>query len=457
MKGGGLLCGCALVTLCCTLYALYSVLGRTAPWVFDPYSSRRADVVAALQRDAAKAELMAAETEAEAEWYAKAKLNEIESEIGEGARLRWQSMALVALVVTISAAGGIGGGGVLVPVLMLSEEMGPHGAIPLSKLTIFGNAVCQLALNWSKSHPMRPDRPLIDYDTTLMLEPPTLLGTVIGVLLNRMTPKWLIALLLLLFLVVTTWRTSSKAFSMYGRESAALAAVAALTPRATAQHYASEEATAKETKKKGRGKRPQVPWDVARQLAFVWCLVLAASLGRRRAGCGTAAYWMVLLALTAAIAVQTRRTGQSFLQRHTARVAARYEYCEGEVIWDDGSIVRLPVGCVVAGVMAGMLGVGGGMVMQPLMLEIGLLPDVASATAAFMMLFTASSTTLQFTLLGMVDWERNFVLPLIGAMGAAIGQQMIGRLVSSELPFICLFVLDLLLDMHRSCRISPGK
>lgn len=55
--------------------------------------------------------------------------------------------------------------------------------------------------------------------------------------------------------------------------------------------------------------------------------------------------------------------------------------------------------------------------------------DVAAATAAFMMLFTASSTTLQFTLLGMVDWERNFVLPLIGAVGAAFGQQMIGRLV----------------------------
>jgi hypothetical protein len=46
-----------------------------------------------------------------------------------------------------------------------------------------------------------------------------------------------------------------------------------------------------------------------------------------------------------------------------------------------------------------------------------------------MMLFTASSTTLQFTLLGMIDWEKNFMLPLIGAVGAACGQQLIGRLV----------------------------
>jgi hypothetical protein len=94
------------------------------------------------------------------------------------------------------------------------------------------------------------------------------------------------------------------------------------------------------------------------------------------------------------------------VRRHKHRVDTGYPFCEGDVYWDDESVVRLPLGCVFAGVLAGMLGVGGGMVMQPLMLELGLLPDVAAATAAFMMLFTASSTTLQFTLNGMLDWVR---------------------------------------------------
>ena len=92
--------------------------------------------------------------------------------------------------------------------------------------------------------------------------------------------------------------------------------------------------------------------------------------------------------------------------------------------------MRVQILCVLAGVLAGMLGVGGGMIMQPLMLELGLLPDVCAATAAFMMLFTASSTTLQFTLNGMLDWERNIVLPVIGVVGAAVGSCVIGRLVA---------------------------
>ena len=98
---------------------------------------------------------------------------------------------IYAIVIIIGAAGGIGGGGVLVPVLMISENIGPHGAIPMSKLTIFGSAVCQLALNSRKRHTHDPRRPLIDYETALMLEPPTLLGTVYGVVLNRMTPRFL--------------------------------------------------------------------------------------------------------------------------------------------------------------------------------------------------------------------------------------------------------------------------
>eukprot|EP01052_Picozoa_sp_SAG31_P000649 SAG31_NODE_18_length_35375_cov_22.525315_30_plen_194_part_00 len=71
----------------------------------------------------------------------------------------------------VSAAGGIGGGGVLVPLYILVAPMTPHGAIPLSKVTIFGNALCQLMLNFPKKHPQRSHRPLIDYDVALMMEP----------------------------------------------------------------------------------------------------------------------------------------------------------------------------------------------------------------------------------------------------------------------------------------------
>lgn len=221
--------------------------------------------------------------------------------------LSYQSMALVAMVVTIGAAGGIGGGGVLVPVLMISENIGPHGAIPMSKLTIFGSAVCQLALNSRKRHALDPKRPLIDYDTTLMLEPATLLGTVYGVLLNRMTPRWIIATLLMLFLAITAFRTLAKGRKLFKIESG-------LSPRSRGNRPAdssSNESAEVETSAEAvehTGRAPSVPWRIVMQLLAVWCAVFTVALLRRTdtADCGSVLYWGVLVALTVFIAVLSR-------------------------------------------------------------------------------------------------------------------------------------------------------
>uniref|UniRef100_H3H9R4 Sulfite exporter TauE/SafE family protein n=1 Tax=Phytophthora ramorum TaxID=164328 RepID=H3H9R4_PHYRM len=82
----------------------------------------------------------------------------------------------------LGAGGGIGGGGLLVPMYIFAG-LNPKHAIPLSKVTIFGSAV---AMN----------RPLIDFGLVGLMEPTTLIGTVFGVMLNHIFPNWLILVLL---------------------------------------------------------------------------------------------------------------------------------------------------------------------------------------------------------------------------------------------------------------------
>lgn len=265
--------------------------------------------------------------------------------------LSYQSMVLVALVVIIGAAGGIGGGGVLVPVLMISESIGPHGAIPMSKLTIFGSAVCQLAINARKRHTLDPRRPLIDYHTTLMLEPPTLLGTVYGVTLNRMTPRWIIATLLMLFLAITAFRTSVKGMALFKEESE-------LSPRGRA----NKDRPADSAPLDESAEDATVPWKIIVQLGLVWCLVLGSAMLRRTtvAGCGTLLYWVVIVALTACIAVLSHGTSRrrhrrlsplppflSLRVRCTVTglnlVSRKYTYMRGDVRWNSENIIQLPV------------------------------------------------------------------------------------------------------------------
>ena len=66
---------------------------------------------------------------------------------------------------------------------------------------------------------------------------------------------------------------------------------------------------------------------------------------------------------------------------------------EGEKI-----INRVIVICFIGGIISGMLGVGGGIVMAPLMLELGLDPKTTASTSNFMLIFTSSAGVFMFVL-----------------------------------------------------------
>ena len=84
---------------------------------------------------------------------------------------------LVAVGLMIAASGGIGGGGILVPLLIMVFGFNPKYAIPLCNSTVFGSSITNVFLNVSKRHP-EADRPLIDWDLVLLMEPLTIVGAV---------------------------------------------------------------------------------------------------------------------------------------------------------------------------------------------------------------------------------------------------------------------------------------
>jgi uncharacterized membrane protein YfcA len=110
-------------------------------------------------------------------------------------------------IVALGTGGGLGGGGLLVPLFAILYDS--RLAIPLSKAAIFGGTIGSFIVNIRERHP-HADRPLIEFNAALMLEPSALLGTIFGVLANRVFPNWVITGLLVLLLAFTVYRTARK-------------------------------------------------------------------------------------------------------------------------------------------------------------------------------------------------------------------------------------------------------
>ena len=73
-------------------------------------------------------------------------------------------------------------------------------------------------------------------------------------------------------------------------------------------------------------------------------------------------------------------------------------------------MIVVPLIALVVGVVSGLLGLGGGELLAPVLLQLGMLPQVASATSGFMILFTSSSNVVHYLADGSLDAHLGYVL-----------------------------------------------
>ena len=119
-------------------------------------------------------------------------------------------------------------------------------------------------------------------------------------------------------------------------------------------------------------------------LARTWiaCMLLSMLKGGHGAPsllgvtCGTPGYWGVVGLNLPVLSLLTWLAGRALVKRHEARLACGYQYAEGDVQWDDHKVWAYSGYVAVGAVAAGMLGVGGGMILGPIFNELDFLPQV---------------------------------------------------------------------------------
>ena len=164
--------------------------------------------------------------------------------------------------------------------------------------------------------------------------------------------------------------------------------------------------------------------------------------------CGGAVYWLLPALTLGGLGIVTALCGRHLLKLHRIRERRVYRFVEGDVLWDAHGVRFYPLVSSLAGVAAGLLGIGGGMVVGPLMLEMGMLPTVSAATSAFMILFTSSSTVVQFLLLGMCRLDYTLWYGAIGMLGTAVGQKVAGFYMRKyKRQSIIIFALGLIIGL----------
>lgn len=101
----------------------------------------------------------------------------------------------------------------------------------------------------------------------------------------------------------------------------------------------------------------------------------------------------------------------------------------------------LAIGGLVSGILAGLLGIGGGTILVPLLVTLGYTPVQAVATSSLAILVTSVSGSVQNWRMGYFGFKRVIYLGLPALVTAQIGVYLASRIA----PYLLLFLFGILL------------
>ncbi|KAJ1434000.1 sulfite exporter TauE/SafE-domain-containing protein [Ochromonadaceae sp. CCMP2298] len=382
----------------------------------------------------------------------------------------------VVLGLLIAASGGIGGGGILVPLLILVFGFSPKHAIPLSNFTIVGSSITNMLMNIPKRHP-DADRPLVDWDLILVMEPLTMAGAIVGAFTSKVLPDWILVISLVILLAYTSDQTLKKGLSQWNKETRLFESEqkSELVRALEQEEEMGESESLLETVETGEAQSPKIsedmgedlgegliydnkqtgreesaelralleseratPWDKVKMVSLMVAVVVVLNLlkGGGQAfpsplgiECGSSSYWMLTAVVFAWVLSFSFYMRSLLIEKWRLKMRLGYRYMKGDVEWNPTNTIVYPCICFFAGFFAGLFGVGGGIVKGPLMLQMGVNPLVASGTVAVMIMYTSVAATTMFIAFGTLTWDYAMFLFVVGLLSTVVGQYVVFELV----------------------------
>jgi uncharacterized membrane protein YfcA len=262
---------------------------------------------------------------------------------------------------------------------------------------------------------------------------------VIGVIVNGIIPEWLITLLLFVMLLLMAVQTSSKGIRLYRQESKApvedLKGISSAdSPVVTSGEGVSAELAAILEAEKDP--------DLLKlgTLFVLWALLISIAFLKGGPSvpwdldikCGTWQWWVLVTAIAPASLFVMLGIGLSTNKEYQRKCELKYQFADGDVHWTWLKCICWPLLCTIAGIASGALGLGGGTVTSPIMLMMGMEPRVVAASAAFMILFTASSTTTQYLIVSRLQADYAAWFFSIAFISCLVGHYLINALTKKS-------------------------
>jgi uncharacterized membrane protein YfcA len=360
-------------------------------------------------------------------------------------------MGLVTTISVVTTIGGVGGGGLLIPLYMLAGNFQLNDSIKMTVMTIFGDTAVRIWFLYNKLHPLETKRHLIYFPPLLIVTLFDANTSFFGVILSNLSPKVMTISCLCLILTSTFYKSISKAIDTFVKETKYLedpnsglelvvvdgiGEYFSIHPKQHPQSSICGESTdidihdeskiddinledQTNTIEHGDSKSQQY-FDTL--LIFVNVGTISIfSITRSYFKVCEITYWVHVLGQFLATGLLGYYSVSYIMSDYNKKRENKYIFIDGDIVWNRDVVQKFVMIGSVTGFVSTYIGIGGGMLTTPIMITVGMLPEVVVATSSISTLVSCIISSLNYLASDGLPFAYGTVFAVCSGIGSVGG------------------------------------
>ena len=342
----------------------------------------------------------------------------------------------------LATACGIGGGTVYSSIILGVQEFEPSEAFPISNcLILICGFVTYISCVLDKYE--HPKSTFVEYDIAIIFAPSMLLGAKFGTIINKMCSSLLLLFGLVILLIFTTKKTYDNILKAKAREEKLLnknnnVNSESNTPllnenpnpetETLLSNIQNRELTEEEKKILKENDDP-LNWD---RINFIIILELIVVIDQFIEGNAKLPsflgivkcslwYW-IAFSMYVLISYLFILLAIKKVKEHVIKKKELIPNLNSEIMDNVQKNMNFIIAMAIfAGIVSSSLGIGGGMITNPMFSSLGLDPKESSSTSNFLIITTAVASTFLFSFAGQLNWSFTICIGIPCGLAAFVG------------------------------------
>ena len=326
------------------------------------------------------------------------------------------------LVSILSVLGGISGGAMIIPLFSLLLDRDVKDLVFFSLVIICGGAIVRAGYFLKKRHNLAENRYLTNYELTRLTIIFTSSTSFLGYALNRVLPNIVILILIVITMSVLIFTTIKNTIKVYKQKDNNIVDKDNILIDGISLD--SLDNNKDKLPENNSSKSNETKFYLFKNIVFT---LLITGLGffftfvRNIYDEFSLEAWLIYINQFVISMIFAFQIINEIKMQHILRKKTKFTFVEGDIEWDDNkNFLKYGILSSFVGFIASLIGIGGSIIMNPIMINLKLLPEVVVATSAVTSFFASFLSTIQYIFDEELDWIL-LGLFLSGSIGTLTG------------------------------------